>query len=655
MIFSLLYIILAILGLSFLIFIHELGHYYVARREGMRVETFSIGFGRPLYKWEHDGVKWQIGWLLFGGFVKIAGMENNDKTKDPRDVKDGFFGKSPWSRIKVSLAGPLVNIIFAFLAFILLWSLGGREKHFNDYTKRIGWIDPKSELYALGVRPGDEIVAYGSQPYQSSKDHLYAPMTAKESLEVKGNKINPDTLVRTPFSHVIKPYPHPGAIDKDVVTSGILQPASYLVYDRTLNGKENPLPEGSPLLNSGLQYGDRIVWVDGELIYSLTQLNHLLNESRALLTVKSGDQTLLKRVPRVSVDELKLEPDFKEELTDWQFEAQLNNIKFMKLYTIPYNLTNDGVVERVVAFIDQDKEREDFPQHPYSALEEPLKPGDRIIAVDGVPVTRSFEILKNLQQHHVNVIVERGVGSQPTPNWNQADLIFDQQIDAEDMKELISQIGSERKKDIAGNLVWLKPVVPKARSEFVLSPENQVLINLQKEEQRKEIETITDPDKRAQAIEQLENLDKQLLLGIPLSQDQRVRYNPNPMELFNGVVNEIWHTLGALFTGSLNPKWMSGPIGIVSVVHHQSMVSLKEALYWLGLISLNLGILNLLPIPVLDGGTICFSLFEMITGMRIKPNTMEKLIIPFAILLIGFFLFLTYNDVMRLVGGLLKR
>jgi regulator of sigma E protease len=96
---------------------------------------------------------------------------------------------------------------------------------------------------------------------------------------------------------------------------------------------------------------------------------------------------------------------------------------------------------------------------------------------------------------------------------------------------------------------------------------------------------------------------------------------------------------------------MSGPIGIVQVVHDNSMVSLKEALFWLGAISLNLGILNLLPLPVLDGGTICFALYELITGKRLKTKTLEKLIIPFALLLIGFFVFLTYHDLARIFSS----
>src|SRR5882757_1486298 len=105
---SLLYLLLAILGLGFLIFIHELGHYWMARRVGMRVETFAIGFGRPIFSWMHDGTKWQIGWLPFGGYVKIAGVES-DPNVDLYSISDGFYGKGPWARIKVAFMGPLVN------------------------------------------------------------------------------------------------------------------------------------------------------------------------------------------------------------------------------------------------------------------------------------------------------------------------------------------------------------------------------------------------------------------------------------------------------------------------------------------------------------------------------------------------------------------
>jgi regulator of sigma E protease len=127
-----------------------------------------------------------------------------------------------------------------------------------------------------------------------------------------------------------------------------------------------------------------------------------------------------------------------------------------------------------------------------------------------------------------------------------------------------------------------------------------------------------------------------------------VNYNPNPWILFTNIFKETWQTLIALFSGSLSPKWLSGPVGIVQVMQHGLTIGLNEALFWVAAISINLGFLNLLPIPVLDGGYIVLCLVEMISGKKIKPKTMEKIILPFMILLIGFIIFVTYWDIIRL-------
>lgn len=645
------YILLAILGLSFLIFIHELGHYFMARRVGMRVETFAIGFGKPIYSWIKDGVKWQIGWLLFGGYVKIAGVDPAEG-QDPYQITDGFFGKSPFDRIKVAAMGPLVNLVFALIAFALLWTLGGREKHYVDFTSKIGWVDPDSELYADGVRPGDEIISYGDHDFQGAKDHLYAPMTASDTILVKTFKVDYATGVKTPMEYTVQVYPHPSSL-KGILTAGITHPASYIIYDRLANGVENPLPEGSPLQDSGIQYGDRIFWVDGEVIFSFPQLNNILSGDKVLLTVLRHGETKLMRIPRVPVQELKLDSSFREELIDWQFEARLNNIRFQNLYALPYNLTNDAVVENAVKFIDIEKQEEAFPAHPFSEVETQLLPGDKIIAVSGMPVNHSAELLNALQTYYVNIIVERNPDATNIVSSHVADDEFDRQMNWKALKAIENSIGTSAPIETQGDLVLLKPVAPKVRSEFALSPEKQAWLATELLEHKKAIDNIEDPERRSQAMRQFQKQEKRLLLGLPGIQDRRVSYNPAPTTLFFSVFEEIRRTLIALFSGSLNPKWISGPIGIVQVVQESSMSSLKEALYWLGAISLNLGILNLLPIPVLDGGTILMSLVEIVTRKRLPPKTLEKIVIPFAVLLIGFFIFLTYNDLSRILQGFL--
>jgi regulator of sigma E protease len=440
MIVDFVYIFLAILALSFLIFIHELGHYWMARRVGMRVETFAIGFGRPLFSWTRKGVRWQIGWLPFGGYVKIAGQEI-DKDSDPYKVPGGFFEKSPLDRIKVAFMGPFVNILFAFFVFALIWLTGGRDKTFAEYTHVIGWIDPHSELYQDGVRPGDEITSYNDQPYTNAGDNIYIPTINGDEVEVKGFKLNYETGEKTPFSYKVKTYPHPYSKFKNrgFKTAGILNPSNYFIYQTPKSDAEHPFLESTSVALSGIHDKDRVIWVDGEVVFSLEQLSHILNDHRALLTVLHHDKVELRRVPRVELQELKLDQEHKEEFIDWQHEAQLNALKTPKLIVIPYNLNPEGVVESALKYIDKDKQEEAFPNHPYSSLETPLETGDKILAVDGAPISYSYQLLSKLQQHEVNIIVDRNPLDFSQVSWKEADVDFYNEIDCSTLSTVLAQ------------------------------------------------------------------------------------------------------------------------------------------------------------------------------------------------------------------------
>ena len=642
-------IILAILGLSFLIFIHELGHYFMARRVGMRVEIFSIGFGRPLLSWNWHGCKWQLGWLPFGGYVKVAGTDSDDK-RDLYQIPDGFFGRGPWARIKVAFMGPFVNLVFAILAFSLVWVSGGREKNFSEYTTKIGWVDPQSELYQQGIRPGDEIYSYNGHDYNGSRDHLQAPMTSPAIMRVAGVKIDYTNGKKASYNVNVKPYSHPASPDATLLTGGILQPASYILYDRLSNGGENPLPQGSPLLESGIEYGDRLVWVDGHLLFSVSQMTALLNEGKALLTVQRGDPTFLVQVPRFPIQDYKIDRELKEEIIDWQFESRLGSQKTSQLLMIPYNLTATGVVEGHLKFLENDLETRVFGPAPNTGLNQLLEPGDKILAIDGTPIDHSAKILALLQKRNVQIIVQRGSSVPGKIHYENEDDAFDFDVDWPDVEAIASTIGTPHPVQKSGRLVLLKPVQPRPRSELI----SAAFMAKESTQEKSELDKIEDPDRRAKLATLLENKQKELIIGLPMIQDRTVVYNPIPTQQFWDVLEEIGTTLKALVTGILNPKWLNGPVGIVNVIREQVQTGLNDAIYWLGAISLNLGILNLLPIPMLDGGTILFAFVEMITGKAIKPKTLERLLVPFALLLIVFFLFLTYNDLSRIFGGWVK-
>jgi regulator of sigma E protease len=245
--------------------------------------------------------------------------------------------------------------------------------------------------------------------------------------------------------------------------------------------------------------------------------------------------------------------------------------------------------------------------------------------------------------------VERDPHAEQAISADDEDSFFDAQLNWVNLETIAESIGTANPVKTAGKYVLLNPVTPKMRADFELTPEKQEWYAVELQEQKKAIDSIEDIEKRMHAMAIFKKQESQLLLGLPGVGDRPIVYNPSPMKQFENVFSEIWRTLTALVTGSLNPKWMSGPLGIVQVVHDNWMIGIKEAIYWLAAISLNLGILNLLPIPVLDGGTVVLSFFEWITGKQIKPKTMERLILPFALVLIGFFVFLTYQDLSRIL------
>lgn len=633
---SLAYAVLAILGLGFLVFIHELGHYFVARRRKMRVEAFAIGFGKPIFTWEHKGVKWHICMLPFGGYVKIAGMQK-EGSREPSEIKDGFYGKSPWARIQVALAGPVVNIFFAFFAFTVLWVTGGREKQFTDFTHRIGWVDPKSPLYELGVRPGDMITNYDGRPFNGFKDLLTASLMSGDQIAISGYKIDYDTGKHTDFNYTLKTYDNPNVPNQKFNTIGVLSPAGYLIYGGSLKGAT----AGSPMEKSGIKPNDRILWADGEIVFSPQQLSSLINESTAFLTIQRGDAVFHTKVPRVQIEDLKLNSSERGEIDDWQHESNLKG-RLQDLYFIPYNLSPNMVVEGNLNFIDEADQAKAFGQCERCAHFQSLQEGDRILAVDGTPLDSAHELLTQLQTRKVLLIVDRDPAAIQSVLWSKADQQFDQ-FNIANLNGIVASIGTDHEIADVGPLHLLKPITPKPLLDFPATAER--IEDLAKV--KKEIEGIKDPQKRTEAYRQLENRQKVAVLGIHLK-DREVRYNPTPADQFVEVFQDTWRTLHGLISGVANPKIIAGPVGIIQIVHHSWMIGAKEALFWMALISLNLGIINLLPLPILDGGHIAFSLIEMITKRPLKSKTMERLVIPFVGLIIFFFIYVTYQDIARL-------
>jgi regulator of sigma E protease len=642
MIYSILYAVLAALALGILVFVHELGHYLMARREGMRVEAFSIGFGKPIFSWLRDGVQWQFCWIPFGGYVKIAGMEKQG-VLEPYQIEDGFYGKGPWSRIKVALAGPVVNIVLAFIVFSFIWMTGGRDKPFTECTHLIGWVEPASALYKEGMRPGDQINTYGNEPFTGFRQLATAALLDQGPYSITGEKFNYLQGTVSPFSYSLDLGDSLTGLDKMSLALRMMAPASYLIYDEKLGSLED-----SPMEESGLKSKDRVIWVDGELVFSRHQLSSLINQSKALLTVSRGDKVFITRIPRLQIRDLRLNSTEKAELQDISYALKIDE-PFAGLYFIPYNLTEGCVVDDPVPYIDDLAiEREAFEPSKSSDLEIPLQAGDRILSVDGTSISSIQSLFSSLQKRQVQMVVVRG-GSYPSVSASVADEKFMDNISFKDLQTMVKSIGSADRISSIGNLHLLNPITPKPRYEFPLTYSIKDRVKNAVVSQKSQKKGKASSDEAASALRAVEANQKQLMLGLPL-QDRLVKYNPSPFHLMGASLQEAWKMIYALVTGYASPKYLAGPVGIVQVIHYGWGQGVKEVLFLVAAISFNLGIVNLLPIPVLDGGHICFALYEMITKKRIKAKTMEKLIIPFIILFIAFFVYLTYQDLYRLLG-----
>lgn len=158
------YIFTFLVVLTVLVFVHEYGHYWVARRCGVRVEVFSIGFGRELFGWnDKHGTRWKFSMIPLGGYVKMYGDSDessagvSDEAKQMTEVqkKEAFFAKTVGQRAAIVVAGPAANYIFAILVMTGLFMAYGQP-----YTlPQAGEVVAEGAAAAAGMKAGDTVLA----------------------------------------------------------------------------------------------------------------------------------------------------------------------------------------------------------------------------------------------------------------------------------------------------------------------------------------------------------------------------------------------------------------------------------------------------------------------------------------------------------------
>ncbi len=154
-------IFIALLVLSFLIFFHELGHFLMARFFGVRVDVFSIGFGKKVFSKQIGDTQWSISLIPLGGYVKMKGQDDSN----PLDINydsDSYTTKKPWQKIFILLAGPLANFLVAFILYFGISQIGTYLSPLFNYghymSATVGEFSKESPAKLAGLKVGDKIL-----------------------------------------------------------------------------------------------------------------------------------------------------------------------------------------------------------------------------------------------------------------------------------------------------------------------------------------------------------------------------------------------------------------------------------------------------------------------------------------------------------------
>ena len=142
-----------VIALGILVTVHEYGHFWVARKFGVKVLRFSVGFGKPIWQWtDKQGTEFAIAWIPLGGYVKMLDEREGDVPENELD--QAFTQKKPYQKIAIALAGPIANFIFAIVAFTLMYSFGIRE-----LVPLVDEPIESSVAYDAGMQRGDRILS----------------------------------------------------------------------------------------------------------------------------------------------------------------------------------------------------------------------------------------------------------------------------------------------------------------------------------------------------------------------------------------------------------------------------------------------------------------------------------------------------------------